>query len=298
VPESGRWALILHGGAKDVAAEQEAANRAGCLSALLAGRAVLEDWGSAVDAVEAAVRSLEGDPTFNAGYGSVLNARGEVEMDASLMDGSSLDIGGVAAIQGVRHPISGAKAMLRQKPLLLAGVGARRFAEEVGAELCDPVDMISPEQRSSEARRGYDTVGCVALDRSGVIACGTSTGGLSGKWQGRVGDSPLPGCGFYADSRIGGLSLSGEGEAIARMLLAARVMQGLETQGLDAAMADGLAALARVGGEAGIIGLDRQGRVGWAHNSRDFAVAYATSETEAPRVHLRKSEEKAGGANG
>ncbi len=287
------WALIVHGGAKEIAPEQENANRHGCLEALAAGQAILEQGGSAVQAVEAAIQVLESDPTFNAGYGSDLNADGEVEMDAALMDGSSLAIGAVAAIQGVRHPISVARRMLSEPPTLLIGEGARRFAAAQGAELCEPGELIPPHQDGSEQKtHDHDTVGCVALDSSGRIAAGISTGGLDDTLPGRVGDSPLPGCGFYADDQVGGVAFSGDGESIARTLLAARVMQALES-GADPqrAIEISLTSIARVGGEAGGIVLDQLGQVGWAHNSSHFAVAWITDSMGAPSIRLRQDEE-------
>ncbi len=287
------WALVVHGGAKEIAPEREEANRRGCLEALAAGRAILEQGGSAVDAVEAAIRILESDSTFNAGYGSDLNADGEVEMDAALMGGSNLAIGAVAAIQGVRHPISVARQMLGEPPTLLVGEGARRFAAAQGVELCEPEALIPARPDGPvEKTHDHDTVGCVALDSSGRIAAGTSTGGLDETLPGRVGDSPLPGCGFYADEQVGGVAFSGDGECIARTLLAARVMQALEGgQPPQAAAEASLTHLARVGGEAGGIVLDRVGRVGWAHNSSHFAVAWVTDSMGAPLVRLRQDEE-------
>ena len=261
--------------------------------ALAAGQELLEQGGSAVDTVEAAIRVLESDPTFNAGYGSDRNADGEVEMDAALMDGSNLAIGAVAAIQGVRHPISVARRMLGEPPTLLVGEGARRFAAAQGVELCEPGALIPARQDGLEQKaHNHDTVGCVALDSSGRIASGTSTGGLDDTLPGRVGDSPLPGCGFYADNAAGGVAFSGDGESIARVLLAARVIQALEGgQPPQAAVEDSLTRLERVGGEAGGIVLDRRGRVGWAHNSSHFAVAWVTDSIGAPSVRLRQDEE-------
>jgi L-asparaginase / beta-aspartyl-peptidase len=287
------WAIAVHGGAKEIAPEREDANRHGCLAALAAGRVILEQGRSAVDAVEAAIQALESDPTFNAGYGSDLNADGVVEMDAALMDGSNLAIGAVAAIQGVRHPISAARRMLGEPPTLLVGEGARRFAAAQGIELCEPGELIPARPKGSE-RKAYDhdTVGCVALDQSGRIAAGTSTGGLDGTLPGRVGDSPLPGCGFYADNAAGGVAFSGDGESIARVLLAACVMQALEGgQPPQTAVEASLTQLERVGGEAGGIVLDHLGRVGWAHNSSHFAVAWVTDSMGAPSVRLRQDEE-------
>ena len=287
------WAIILHGGASEIAPERQNASRVGCLTALSAGQAVLERGGAALDAVEAAVRILEDDPTFNAGFGSVLNSDGEVEMDAAIMDGATLDVGGVAAVKGVRHPVSVARMLLREKPILLVAEGARRFAQEKGAEVCAPRDMISLRRQATVANAGHDTVGCVAIDRARNIAAAASTGGLSGKMPGRVGDSPLPGCGLYADDDLGGVCLSGEGERIARAMLAARAMVALETQDPQTAADQALERLRLVGGEAGAIVLDRSGRIGWAHNSPHFAVAYATEGRREPRACLSRAEERA-----
>jgi len=290
------WALILHGGAKEIAPEVEERNRRGCLAALQAGCAVLEQHGSAVDAVEAAIRVLEDDPTFNAGFGSDLNADGEVEMCSAIMDGRTLDVGAVAAIKGVRHPVSVAKLMLREEPILMVSEGARRFAAEKRAELCHPADMIAPEKRKDEKRTGtHDTVGCLALDMKGNIVAGTSTGGLDGKPPGRIGDSPQPGCGFYSENAVGAVAFSGDGEQIARMMLAARVMREMERAHPQEALEAALAQLEKIDGEAGGIAIDSQGRIGWAHNSKDMAVAFASSTQRDPSVFLRKSEEKAKG---
>jgi beta-aspartyl-peptidase (threonine type) len=247
---------------------------------------VLDGGGSALDAVEQTIRALEADPTFNAGFGSVLNAEGEVEMDAAIMDGQTLDFGGVAAVKGLRHPISVARALLRETPVLLAAEGARRFAQRIGAETCPPEAMIAPRRRP---RLGVDTVGCVAIDAEGRIAAGTSTGGLSGKAPGRIGDSPLPGAGLYADAR-GGVSLSGEGEKIARVLVAAEVMHALDAHPAQAAAEHGIARLAAIGGDGGCIVLDRQGRFGCAHNSGQFAVGLASPGLDGPLAFLHRSE--------
>ncbi|HYC03671.1 MAG TPA: isoaspartyl peptidase/L-asparaginase family protein [Azospirillaceae bacterium] len=295
---SGRWSLIVHGGAKDIPPEEAEANRQGMRRASEAGIAVLREGGTAVAAVEAAIRAMEDDPTFNAGYGSEPDADGKVRMDALLMDGKNLDIGAVCAIQGVRHPITVARLMLRETPVLISGGGARTFGAGRGAELCDPDAMIAPEVVAKQKKaKEKDTVGAVALDIHGDIACGTSTGGLEETVPGRVGDTALPGCGSYADNGVGGVSFSGDGEMIARTLLAARVMRDLERD-LDPEAA-ARAAVAymeqRVGGEAGGIVIDRRGRLGWSHNSTGFAIAYATSEKAEPRVFLSKDEEEKGG---
>jgi beta-aspartyl-peptidase (threonine type) len=291
VLEGGRWSLILHGGAKTIEEDSKRANRDGCYAAAEVGRRILSEGGSAIDAVEAVIRVLEDDPIFNAGYGSVLNDEGEVEMCSSIMEGASLGVGGVAAIQGVRHPISVSRRMLAANWTLLAADGARRFAQEQGLELCAPEAMIAREQQASEAAMAmHDTVGAVALDANGLLCAGTSTGGLGGQVKGRVGDSPLPGCGLYAENGIGAVAFSGEGERITRAMLAAKAMQALE-QGSAVAAADAaIDRLKRVGGEAGAIVLDPHGRIGIAHNSDHFALAVVTSEMERPRAGIHRRE--------
>ena len=285
------WAIILHGGAKEIEPEEAEAHRRGCLTALIAGRSVLQANGSAVAAVEAAVRELEDDPTFNAGYGSALNADGEVEMCSAMMEGENFNVGAVSIIQGVRHPISVALAMLNEEPILLAGPGARRFAAEKRLELCGKDELIPPEEKKSRKTGSHDTVGCIALDMSGRLAVGTSTGGLDGSPAGRVGDSPQPGCGYYVDNRIGAVALSGDGEHIARKMLAARIMHRLADQGPDAALEDALQQVAAIGGEAGGIVLTSDGTFGWRHNSRNFAVALQAAADEQPRFFTGKQEE-------
>jgi beta-aspartyl-peptidase (threonine type) len=289
MPDAGaRWALIVHGGAKTIDAALFERNRHGCLAAAQAGALVLRSGGSAVLAAEAAVRRLEEDPVFNAGYGSVLNSDGEVEMDAAMMDGATLAVGGVAGVRRIRHPVSVARAMLEELPVLLAGEGAERFAADHGVELCAPEDMVSAEALASE--KAHDTVGCVALDTRGHLAAATSTGGLPGKHVGRIGDSPIPGAGFYADDLLGAAAFSGDGESILRTALAAGVMHSLENGSAEQAAAAAIRRLERVGGEAGVIVLDRQGRPGVAHNSEHFAVALHASWLQAPCAALHRDE--------
>ena len=290
-PGGRGWALAVHGGAKEIPAGQEDANRAGCLRALAAGRTVLERGGSALEAVEASIRVLEDDPTFNAGVGSARGALGEIAMDSGLMDGATLDVGAVGAVEGLRHPITVARLLLRETPTLLVAEGAKRFAVEHGAETADTRHLVELAERGPATSQEHDTVGCVALDAEGHLAAGTSTGGLSGSAPGRVGDSPLPGCGFYADDRTGAVALTGDGESIARVMLAARIALDLEAgRHPQAAVEAALGRLGRVGGEAGGIVLDGEGRVGWTHNSPHLAVAWCTSGEREPRVHLRRAE--------
>jgi beta-aspartyl-peptidase (threonine type) len=284
----GRWALIVHGGAKKIEPGEEEANRSGCLDALAAGREVLETGGSAVDAVEAAIRVLEALPVFNAGYGSSLTTTGEVEMCCGLMDGATLDVGAIGVIKGVCHPISVAKSLLREKHVLLAGEGAFMFARERHAELCSEEALIAHDKKGE----AHDTVGAVALDLNGNLAAGTSTGGLSGQLNGRMGDSALPGCGYYANNRTGAVSLSGDGETIARLVCAAQIVARVNEDGPELAIRNALEPVPQVGGEGadgGGIAIARDGRMGWWHNSPNFAVASVASGGE-PQIWLSKEQ--------
>ena len=285
-----RWALIVHGGAKEISPGEEEENRQGCLEALAAGQEVLERGGTALDAVEAAIRILEARPIFNAGRGSALNVLGEVEMCAALMDGKTLQVGAVGAIMGVRHPVSVAKRILPEEPVLLVGDGAFMFARDNHAELCDPRELIVEKRRES-LEQLHDTVGAVALDMNGNIAAGTSTGGLTGAMKGRMGDSAIPGCGYYADNHMGGVAISGHGEGIARLAAAAQIMAALERDGPETAIAKALGQMTRVGGDAGAIAIDKFGHVGWWHNSPHFAVATAASDMAEAKVWLNKEED-------
>jgi beta-aspartyl-peptidase (threonine type) len=284
--EKGRWALMVHGGAKEIAPGEEDENRAGLAEAIAAGRAILEEGGAALDAVEASIRILEARPVFNAGYGSALNSAGEVEMCAAIMDGATLGIGAVGAVKGVRHPVSVARTMLPQEPILLAGEGAFMFARDNHAELCDPGELITEKQKQEQ-----DTVGAVAIDLNGNLAAGTSTGGLTGALKGRMGDSPMPGCGYYADNHIGAVALSGHGEGIARIAAAAQIMGALDRDGPEPAIAKALSQMSRVGGDAGGIAIDKSGRMGWWHNSPDFAVALIEPGMAEPGIWLKKEED-------
>jgi L-asparaginase / beta-aspartyl-peptidase len=284
-----QWKLIIHGGAKEIPPEQEADNSLGLAEAIEAGRAVLAGGGSALEAVEACVRALEDRPVFNAGRGSEPAKHGGVEMCAAIMDGATLDVGGVMAIEEVCHPVSVARALLREREILLAGEGANRFARQIGAELC-PLEDLRTVDAAEAAEGGHDTVGAVALDREGNYAAATSTGGLAGQMQGRIGDSAMPGCGFYAENGVGAVALSGHGEGIARLRLASRIVERLGSAAPDGVIVDALELMARVGGDAGGIAIDAAGRIGWHHNSPHFAVASMTEWDNGPRLWLRKAE--------
>lgn len=285
--DKGNWAIIVHGGAKSISAEEAAAHRAGCARAAEAGAEILARGGSAVDAARRAVVILEDDPTFNAGQGSVANAAGDIEMDAGIMDGATLAIGAVAAVNRIANPIEAAAAMLETPPILLVGKGAERFAYKRGLRCTPP----SPSLPKRNAR--HDTVGCVARDLTGHIAAATSTGGISGTLPGRIGDAPLPGCGFYADDATGGVSLSGDGEAIARTLLGAQVIRAMEDQPAAEAVENIHAPMQRLSAEAGVIAIDAAGRIGAAHNSENFAFAFASSDRTDIITAIHQDELKA-----
>lgn len=279
------WSIIVHGGATTIPPNNAVAYRDGCAAAAAAGSDILRAGGSAVAAAKLAVAMLEDNPIFNAGQGSVTNAAGEVEMDAGIMDGATLAIGAVAAVRRIANPISAAAAMLNAPPILLVGKGAEVFAYRQGLRAAAPTP--SP---LIAAASGHDTVGCVARDRAGNIAAATSTGGISGTAVGRVGDAPLPGCGFYADNAVGGVSLSGDGEAIARTLLGARVIRAMEEGPAHKAAKDIFPSMERLGTEAGVIAIDAAGRIGAAHNSPHFALACATSRFPRVRAAIRSDD--------
>jgi len=292
----GSWALIVHGGAKPDDPAEHQANRDGILEAIAAGRAVLEQGGEAVDAVVAAVARMEALAVFNAGRGSAPNDQGGIEMCSGLMDGRDLSVGAVGAIRRVAHPIEVARSLLPEKEVLLVADGALDFARDKGHPTVSEAYLKAEKPSAAEA--AHDTVGAVARDCGGNIAAGTSTGGLSGQKVGRIGDSPMPGLGYYADNHIGGVAFSGDGETIARLALASRVMARLEDgEAPEPAIAAALAKLPGTGGaeaDGGGICITRDGILGWAHNSPIFAVAYMTGEMDAPRAFLRKDEETRG----
>jgi beta-aspartyl-peptidase (threonine type) len=292
-------AIIVHGGAKAISEDKVKANHAGCLAAVEAGWTVLRSGGSAGEAVEAAIRVLEADQTFNAGFGATLNTEGEVELDAAMMEGAKLGWGAVAAVQGVRHPISVARMIMDEKPRLLVAQSAKRFAAENGAEMCAKDDLIADEQweqwkEDQEVLDRPNTVGCVALDANGVLVAGTSTGGTTNQPAGRVGDTAIVGSGLYADNQLGACSTTGDGESIIPVVLAKTAIDFLSgnRHPEEAAQKAIDTLVSKVTGEAGCIILDRQGRVGWAYNSDDMAVAYMTAEMERAAVFTNKEAER------
>lgn len=260
--------IIVHGGAGAIDPASMPARLAGCRAAAATGYAVLKSNGRALDAVQAAVVELEDNPLFNAGLGSTLNREGRVETDAAIMDGATLRAGAVAAVSGIRNPVKLARTVMEASPhVLLMGEGAYRFAKERGIELCNPGELVVPAQRAHWEKE-HGTVGAVALDAQGHLAAATSTGGVFDKLPGRVGDSPLIGCGTYADGHAA-VSCTGLGEDIMRTTLA-RHAAYLCAQGMEVTAA-ARAALAyfreKTRGEAGLILMDGGGHAGFARNS-------------------------------
>jgi beta-aspartyl-peptidase (threonine type) len=279
--------LIVHGGAgADPGGREEL--RTGMRDAVGAGWRALAAGGTSLDAVEAAVRSLEDHPRFNAGRGSVLTSAGTVETDASIMEGDRLRNGAVAAVAGVANPITLARRILEEgRHSFFVGAGAVAHARDLGLPLCDPAELVTEPQRRRLAALQVGTVGAVALDRSGTIAAATSTGGTPGKLPGRVGDSALIGCGTYADSTLGGVSCTGDGEAIIRVTLARRALDILKMVGEPGHACEvALSVLVEEGrGQGGLILVDWRGRVGWARSTKLMPVGFmspAHAEPELP----------------
>ncbi len=282
--------LVVHGGAWAMPDDMVEAHKKGVRDALNAGWLVLQRGGSAVDAVEESIVILEDDETFDAGRGSFLNREGKVQMDALIMEGSTLRAGGVGCVERVKNPVRAARKILSDSPhVYFVGEGAERFAEEHGLKLCKNEDLIIPREierlREYQAQGAgqkqdlfapaisHDTVGAVALDGKGNIAAGTSTGGTLNKAPGRLGDSSLIGCGCYADNDTAAVSTTGWGEPIMKLVLAKwtadRVAAG---HAPDQAAAEAIHHLKnRVNGHGGIIVLNRKGEFGIFHNTPKMA---------------------------
>jgi beta-aspartyl-peptidase (threonine type) len=282
-------AIIVHGGAGawDEAPERLRAGKLACEAAAKAGQQLLLEGGSALDAVEVAVRILEDCPALDAGRGSYPNARGEIEMDALIMDGRTLAFGAVAAVQRVRYPISLARELLEQEGAnFLVGPGAGLFADSIGFPRCELAELlVSPDAWNIPAAgQAGNTVGAVALDNFGNLAAATSTGGTRAKLPGRVGDSPLVGSGAYADNLGGAASATGRGEDLIKIVICKQVCDFV-TAGLaakDACRAAVQLLERRVRGSGGVIAVDGNGRVGFAYNT--FAMPYAYAIGESPTV--------------
>ena len=275
-------AIVVHGGAGGLPsdADRRERMRSGAAAAVEAGLAVLTEGGSAIDAVEAAVVVLEDDPEFNAGRGAALTEYGRVELDASMMDGTSRAAGAVAAVRGVRNPIRAARAVLEEsRHVLLVGPPATEFAATAGLAFEPESWFVTERERQALANAAVPargTVGAVARDASGRLAAATSTGGVSGQRLGRVGDSPLVGCGTWADDTTVAVSCTGHGESIIRSALAHEVDALLRHRGLGLQEACALAidALGRWGQDGGLIAVSSHGEVAATFNSPGMTRAW------------------------
>jgi len=290
--------IAIHGGAgtlprAEMTPDREAAYRAGLAAALDAGYAVLERGGTSLDAVTAAVRILEDDPLFNAGRGAVLTYDGHVELDASIMDGEYQRAGAVASLQHIRNPIDLARAVMEKSShVMLVGEGAEDFALKQGFTLV-PNDYFKTEAREAQLRRvlsgdrgpanelsALGTVGAVALDSHGNLAAATSTGGMTAKRYGRVGDSPIIGAGTYADNRSCAVSATGHGEYFIRAVVAHDICARVAYRNLTLAQAADEVVMQRLvamGGEGGIISIDPRGTVVMVFNSEGMFRGQRTS---------------------
>ena len=295
------WQLVIHGGcgAMRLSSQEEQAGLAGLRDALEAGSAVLRTGGSALDAVEAAARVLEDDPAFNAGRGSVLAHEGQIELDAAIMDGATRAAGAVAGLRTIRSPIGAARAVMERSPhVLLSFAGAEEFAREQGLETVDPSWFEIPARREQLERvrasgGGFDadvkfgTIGAVAVDSAGHVAAATSTGGLTAKRWGRIGDSPLIGAGTYADNRSCAVSATGSGEFFIRAAAAHEVGARMRMlgeslqQALDAVLAD----IRALGGTGGLIAVSPSGEAAWGFTTAGMYRGRASSAGSEVAVH-------------
>src|SRR6266704_6678886 len=305
-------AIIVHGGAGTVTPDRAEIVQEGCKEAALIGWRILHAGGSALDAVEASVLSLEDNPQYNAGTGACLTSDENIELDAGIMEGHTLEVGAVACVELIKNPISLARKVLESPHVLLVGKGAQAYALECGIPMCELEDLVTERQyqiwlekkaqaakeshieneprhhrrevASVEAREErHGTVGAVAIDMTGHLAAATSTGGITNQYPGRVGDSPLVGCGLYADDNAA-VSCTGDGEDFTRLLIAKRTADFVaHGETAREAAATAIAFLgAKATGTGGLIIVDRKGTIGFAWNSRHMKNAYMNEGMEGP----------------
>lgn len=296
--------IALHGGAgtilrNTITPEQEIAYHSALRACLMAGLRILQDGGTAMDAVTATVMELEDDPLFNAGRGSVLTTDAHHEMDAAIMDGSNRRAGAISGICGPRHPILAARAVMEQTPhVFLGGHGAQRFCAEAGLEMM-PADWFTTPRREKaledelnrrraglpddgDPARKHGTVGAVALDRHGHLAAATSTGGMTAKMPGRIGDSPVIGAGTWADDATAAISATGHGEYFIRYAVGHEIDARMRwaKQELAEAAGDVVRELGQIGGSGGLVAIDRGGRIALPFNSPGMYRAWANQTGE------------------
>ncbi|XP_028280046.1 isoaspartyl peptidase/L-asparaginase-like [Parambassis ranga] len=286
--------VVVHGGAGHIPKERSKNSMSGVCSATRAGYAVLKGGGSSMDAVVEAVTQLENNPSFNAGCGSVLTVKGDVEMDAIVMDGKTLGSGAVSAVRNIANPVQLARLVMdKTSHACLTAEGASQFARSMGVPEVPQESLITeyarmrwkknlaPGANPVECQMGkMGTVGAVAVDSEGNVACATSTGGILNKMEGRVGDTPCIGCGGYADNQTGAVSTTGHGEAIMKVTLARLILFHMEQgQSVEAASDLGLAYMkSRVEGLGGVVTVDPQGN--WAARFSSLQMAWAAAQKD------------------
>jgi beta-aspartyl-peptidase (threonine type) len=284
------WAIVIHGGAggmtrENLTPELDKEYRASLQAALNTGKKILSEGGSALDAVEQTIRTMEDNPLFNAGKGAVFTHEGRNELDAAIMDGSNLGAGAVAGVTDIKNPISAARKVMTNSPhVMLSGAGASQFAKEQGLEIL-PASYFYTEKRFNELqellkKEKYGTVGCCALDKNGNLAAGTSTGGMANKRYNRIGDSPVIGAGTYANNNTCAVSGTGHGEYFIRWTVAHDISALMEYKGLGLREASDLVVndkLVKAGGSGGVICVDKSGNISMPFNTsgmfRGFAIA-------------------------
>jgi len=304
------WKLVIHGGSGSMqpgrlSADLDALGRKGLNAALDAGSAILSSGGSALDAVEQAARVLEEDPCFNAGRGCVLAYDGHVELDAAIMDGRDRRCGAVAGLRSTRAPISAARAVMEKSPhVLMSYEGADDFACEAGLEQVANRWFVTPERRRQldellargseafDAEIKYGTIGVVALDQAGHVAAATSTGGLTAKRWGRIGDSPLIGAGTYADDRAAAVSATGLGEVFIRAAAAHELCARVRIGGipLQQALDEVLAEIRELGGNGGLIAVAPSGEAAWGFTTRGMYRGIAAPDERRVAIYGEESE--------
>ncbi|MEI7422976.1 MAG: isoaspartyl peptidase/L-asparaginase [Prolixibacteraceae bacterium] len=308
--EIPKYALVIHGGAgvmseKLMTPEIQKQYHQALNRALQVGDSVLKAGGTCMDAVEKTIMVMEDSPLFNAGKGAVLNHEGIAELDASVMDGKTLSAGAVAGVKDIKNPIRLARTVMeKSEHVLLTGSGASQFAVQQGFKLV-PNSYFIIEKRQKELQEllnkereagindKHGTVGCVALDTYGNIAAGTSTGGMSNKKFGRIGDSPIIGAGTYANNATGGFSCTGHGEYFIRLGFSRDVSAMMEYRQMDILKAcqEEIKKLTQLGGTGGVIGLDRQGKIAMEFNTSGMFRGYVKSSGEKYTGIFRQSQE-------
>ncbi len=299
------YAIVIHGGAgyiNNLPPEVEKAYKEKLNEALNTGYLVLKNGGTAIEAVQKTINVMEDSPLFNAGKGCVLNSKGKPEMDASIMDGSNLNCGAVAGVSHIKNPINAALLVKDStRHVLLAGQGAEEFCKQYDIIIKDEtyfvtqkrlkqLQQIQNKEHKKTAQSTYEfngikkygTVGCVALDKQGHLAAGTSTGGLMNKQYGRIGDSPIIGAGTYADDQTCGISCTGTGEYFIRTVAAYNVSALMKYQNLSLhqTQKQTIKYIQNLGGDGGMIGIDKQGNIAWFFNTKGMFRAYKKSTGE------------------